>query len=189
MLKSIRKTLSYRYWWFYLIVGIITIIIGFFCLIIPCPKFKELTYLCVGSFFVQSICNILFPLLNKMIIMGWWWQIAKGVMVALVSFFIIDLSINGQNSEAFDFIGYLFLASYICSLAELFDLRSKNPNGLIVILGLSLVGVILSFCFLYFNIHYNGVIFFFLLLLCGFMKIIFGVQFFYWNKELIETTK
>lgn len=146
LLSSFKKAV--KHWWVSLLIGIIAVIVGLFCMFTPFTTFAALTILFVVSFFVGGICEIVFAISNKNIMRNWGWTLAMGIIDLI---FAIILLANMELAPIMlcYLIAFWMLIQSIWGIGMAFDLQPVQNSGWGWLLALSILGVFASILLLF----------------------------------------
>lgn len=141
LLNSLENAI--KNWWISLLVGIIALVLGIWCIFTPVSTFLALTIVFVAAFFVGGILEICFAIANRNIIRNWGWTLAMGVIDLI---FAIILLMNMEMAPAvFSFvIAFWILFQSISAFGMALDLQAYQGSGWGWILVMSILGLLFS---------------------------------------------
>lgn len=146
LFTSVKKAI--KYWWVSLLVGIIALILGIFCLFTPFSTFAALTILFVASFLVGGIAEIVFAISNRETLNGWGWTLAMGIIDII---FAVILMANMELAPLMlcYLIAFWMLIQSIWGIGMACDLQPVKHSGWGWLLALSILGVLASILLLF----------------------------------------
>ena len=129
-MKDFKESLLYKRvknWWTLLIIGIVSLIVGMWCLFTPVSTFLALTMVFVVSFFFFGILEVIFAISNKNGMRNWGWRLAMGIIDIL--FGILLLSNLATTAEVLCFfVAFWLMFKSIGGIASSIELQ-KVPNS------------------------------------------------------------
>ncbi|MFB6457026.1 HdeD family acid-resistance protein [Chitinophaga sp. Hz27] len=140
LLSTIRSNV--KYWWLYLINGIIFIIAGFIVFSNPFSSYVILSIFFAVTLFVTGIAEISFAVSNRQNMYGWGWSLASGIIDVVVGFMLMIYPAVSMAVIPL-FLGFWFLFRGISLIVFSIQLSmEKIPNwGWLLIGGILLVMV------------------------------------------------
>jgi len=146
LLSSFKKAI--KHWWVSLLVGIIAIALGIWCMFTPLTTFAALTIVFVVSFFVGGISEIAFSLANKDSMKNWGWTLAVGIIDLI---FAIILLANMELAPLMlcYLIAFWIMLQAIWGIGMSLDLQAIKNSGWGWLLALSILGLFASFLLLF----------------------------------------
>ena len=117
-----------KYWWVYLLLGLLFVFMGFY--VIPHPVE---TYLAMAIFFavimlVGGILQIAVSLTIKNFIKGWGWQLAMGIMETLLGLFLV-LNMDVTVITLPFFVGFWMMFRSIDIIGLAFEFQTKGHKN------------------------------------------------------------
>jgi len=181
-----EKKGNIKYWWVYLLIGILFVFMGFY--VIPHPVE---TYLAMSIFFatimlVGGILQIVVSLTTKKQIKGWGWQLAMGIMETILGIFLVSNMDVTLITLPF-FVGFWMMFRSIDVIGLAFEFQTKKHKNWGWYLALGIIQMILSWLIIFHPvigvltvIYYTA----FALLFSGISYIMLSLKF---NKENSKT--
>jgi uncharacterized membrane protein HdeD (DUF308 family) len=166
---SMKKTV--KFWWISLIVGILAIALGVWCLLSPDKSLVGMAYVFVIVFLIGGILDIIFAVINRKYVHGWGWTLAAGIMETLLGILLLTLPTYLVTSVLVYFVGFWILFRSIWGIGESFQLQTLGVKGWGWLLVLSILCVILSFLYLLSPV-FGGI---FVVVLVGMTVILYGI--------------
>ncbi len=138
LLSTIRSNV--KYWWLYLINGIIFLIAGFVVFSNPFGSYVLLSIFFAVTLFVSGIFEISFAVSNRQHMYGWGWSLAAGI-VDLVVGLLLMIYPSVSMAVIPIFLGFWFLFRGISTIVFSIQLSmEKIPNwGWLLVGGIILV--------------------------------------------------
>ncbi|NIG54578.1 HdeD family acid-resistance protein [Chitinophaga sp. Cy-1792] len=140
LLSTIRSNV--KYWWLYLLNGIIFIIAGFIVFSNPFSSYVILSIFFAVTLFVTGIAEISFAVSNRQSMYGWGWSLASGIIDVVVGFLLMIYPAVSMAVIPL-FLGFWFLFRGISLIVFSIQLSmEKIPNwGWLLVGGILLVMV------------------------------------------------
>ncbi|MDF2477469.1 MAG: hypothetical protein K0S24_2952 [Sphingobacterium sp.] len=145
-LKTIRS--SIKNWYIPLIVGLLSILLGFYTISTPIASFLALAILFSWSFIASGILEIIFALQNKNEVDGWGWYLTGGILYTLFGILLIASPLLSASTLAF-IVGFYALFKSFQLLSFSFDLKNYGSNSWAWITLFAVLGIIFSFILLW----------------------------------------
>lgn len=143
-----------KYWYLHLIVGIIFIGIGILVFRTPLESYLTLAFIFSISFLVSGIFEIIFSISNRKELEGWGWNLAMGILTALVGIMLIDNpAISAVTLPLY--VGFVVLFRSIMAISTSLELRNYLIPDWGFLFALGILGTIFSFM-LIFNPSFAG---------------------------------
>ncbi len=138
IVSAIRNNV--KYWWLYLLNGIIFLIAGFVVFSNPFSSYVLLSIFFSVTLFVTGIFEIAFAVSNRKGHVGWGWSLASGI-VDLVIGFILMLYPSVSMAVIPLFLAFWFMFKGISLIGFSIQLHTeKIPNwGWVLVGGISLI--------------------------------------------------
>ena len=90
----VRDSRHVKYWWVSLIAGLLSILVGVFCLVTPDATLVALSMLFIAVLLVDGIMDIVLAASNSDMLRGWGWMLATGIMELLLAVMLMVMPIN-----------------------------------------------------------------------------------------------
>lgn len=179
-------------WWISLLVGILAIVVGIWCLASPDVTLVSMTYVFIAAFFIGGFSDIIFSLSNRKYIYGWGWTFVAGIFEVLMAVLLLSLPLPAVTVILIYLVGFWILFRSLMGIAESCSLQLAGVKGWGWLLTLGILGLLFSFCYLLSPV-YGGVFVVALVgvaILCyGIFRIILAVNLRKINKTIKEITK
>lgn len=146
LFNSIKR--SVKYWWVSLLIGILAIIVGIWCLATPDSTLVALTLLFVISFFISGISDIVFAISNRDAIPGWGWTLTSGILEVLLGCLLLAMPLPSITVVLIYFVGFWVLFRSIWAIGEACHLQQLGVKGWGWLLALAILAVLFSFLYL-----------------------------------------
>lgn len=144
-----------KHWWAFLLVGIVSIALGLYCLSKPADALVSLTMVFVIGFFISGIFEIIFSIVNKNVLDGWGWMLAGGILDLLFGIILIALPLPIITTILVYYVGFWILFRSIWSLGVASDLSKYTSSGWLIVL--AVLGILFSFFYLLSPTFYGGI--------------------------------
>lgn len=145
LLDSARRAV--KYWWMSLIIGVLALGIGVWCIFKPVEALLALTILFVVSFLISGILEIIFALSNKDSLHGWGWTLASGIIDLLLGIILLCIPIETPLIMIY-FVGFWIMFQSVWAIGAAVDLQRIKVSGWGWLLALAILGLIFSFVFI-----------------------------------------
>jgi len=145
LLNSARRAV--KYWWLSLIVGLLALGIGVWCLFKPLEALLTLTILFVTGFIVVGVLEIIFAISNKNAIDGWGWTFASGIIDLALGLLLLFIPIETPLIMIY-FVGFWIMFQSVWAIGMAVDLQKIRIDGWGWLLALAILGLIFSFVFI-----------------------------------------
>lgn len=176
LFNSIQKAI--RYWWISIVVGIISVVLGVWCLFQPVITLVTLSMLFVAGFIIGGIFEIIFAVANKEGMRGWGWTLASGIISVLFGLLLLSKPISTLAVMLF-FVGFWLMFQSLWSIGTSVDLQMTKVKGWGWLLTFGVLGLIFSFILILNPTFAAGFVVYLmsLTLFCyGLLRIYFGVK-------------
>lgn len=81
MWKEMHRTRNlFRYWWVSLVVGILSIVTGVCCFVVPADSLAVMTAFFIAVLVAAGIVNVLWAFANREWNDSWGWSLARGCL-------------------------------------------------------------------------------------------------------------
>jgi len=146
MFSSLKKAV--KNWWVSLLVGIIALVLGIWCLVTPLTTFIALTFVFVIAFLISGISEIVFAVTNRDSLKNWGWSLALGIIELVFAIFLLaNMAITPLVFSYF--IAFWVLIQAIWGIGIAMDLKNYSNSGWGWLLALSILGVIIAILLLF----------------------------------------
>ncbi|MDL2262924.1 DUF308 domain-containing protein [Bacteroidales bacterium OttesenSCG-928-I21] len=151
LLSKAKKAV--KYWWVSLIIGLLAIALGIWCILTPDSTLVALTMIFIISFFVGGILEIIFAVSNRKIISGWGWTLTGGIIDLLFGIFLLIFPLPIISVILVYFIGFWIMFRSVWGIGTSVDLERAGVRGWGWMLALAILGVLFSIMFLFSPIY------------------------------------
>ncbi len=169
LLDSMRQ--SAKYWWTSLVIGLLAVMLGIWCLATPDSTLVALTFVFVAVFLINGIIEIVFAVSNKDTLDGWGWTLAGGIIDLLFGIILIVLPLPVITVMLIYFVGFWILFRSIMGIGAAIELQRYKVDGWGWLLALAILSIIFSFIFLLSPV-FSGI---FIVVLVSVAFIIYGI--------------
>lgn len=146
IIDSMKKKV--KNWWISLVVGILVIALGIWCLVSPGESLVGMAYAFVVVFLIGGVMDIILAISNRKYIYGWGWTLAAGIMETVLGILLLALPTPTITLMLIYLVGFWILFRSIWGIGESCQLQTIGVKGWGWLLALSILCVILSFLFL-----------------------------------------
>ena len=146
LLGSLKQAV--RYWWVSLLVGILAIGLGIWCISAPWATIIALSFVFAISFIASGLMEIIYAVSNRDAITGWGWTLASGIIDLMFGIIILALPPEIITLILSYFIGFWIMFRSIWGIGSAADLQRMNIKGWGWLMALAIFGVIMSLVFI-----------------------------------------
>ncbi|MDH6353704.1 uncharacterized membrane protein HdeD (DUF308 family) [Dysgonomonas sp. PH5-45] len=146
VMYKLRKAV--KYWWISLIIGLLAIGLGIWCIASPMSTLIALSIVFAISFLVTGAMEISFAVANRDNINGWGWSLTSGIIDLLFGVFLIVMPIEVITTIFALFIGIWIMFRSIWGVGMAIDLQKFGAKGWGWLLTLAILGILVSFIFI-----------------------------------------
>ncbi len=139
---SVKKAV--KYWWISPIIGLISIFLGFWCIINPLSTLTIIGALFIASFIVTGIFEIIFAISNRNTLTGWAWTLVSGIIDLIFGFLLLAIPIGTITALLF-FVGFWVMFQSIWLIGSAIELQRSGIKGWGWTLASGILGLILAF--------------------------------------------
>jgi uncharacterized membrane protein HdeD (DUF308 family) len=138
-----------KYWWTFLLTGLLLLIAGFVILLYPVSSYISIAFFVSLLLIVLGIGYISFAVANKKFLPYWGWHLFIGVLDVIWGIILFVYPHITMTVLPF-MVGFLFLLRAVSLISYAFTLRRVTGSGW----GWLLAGGILTLLFAFFIIYY-----------------------------------
>jgi uncharacterized membrane protein HdeD (DUF308 family) len=117
-----------RYWWTYLIGGILLLVVGVLILVYPVTSYAGLSLYFAVAILVSGIMNTLFSISNRDTLSGWGWYLVGGIIDLIIGFYLLTYPLVAAATLPL-YIGFWLMFRSFSGIGTAFDLRSMGMKG------------------------------------------------------------
>lgn len=139
---------STRFWWIPLFTGLLSVIIGIWCLCSPATSLPALALFFAGCICAGGLLNLCFGIANSGITPYWGWSIAVGILEIICGGWLFTLPIAIVTSIFIYVIGFYLIVEAVGYIFEVCAWLNYSRNWVAILLGFLLVTLLLSCIFL-----------------------------------------
>jgi uncharacterized membrane protein HdeD (DUF308 family) len=151
MIQTISRTIkeSIRYWWLFLLTGLILIAVGIWILSSPVQAYVSLSMLFAASILVIGIIEAIFAITARKSLDGWGWTLASGLLDIVIGAYLLSYPLLTITVLPI-ILGFWLLFRGISAIGFAFDMKSYRAANwgwllalgiLIIIFGLMVLAV------------------------------------------------
>ena len=146
LMETMKKRV--KYWWVSLLIGILSIVLGIWCLVIPDATLVALTMVFIASFLLSGIMEISFAVSNRKIMPGWGFELTGGIIDLAFGIILIFLPTALAATVLIFFVGFWIMFRAIWGIGVAIDMQRNNISGWGWLLTLAILGVLFSLLFI-----------------------------------------
>ncbi|MCD7901502.1 MAG: DUF308 domain-containing protein [Bacteroides sp.] len=146
MFQSVKQ--SVKYWWVSLLIGILGVVIGIWCLFAPDTTLVALTYVFIFGFLISGIFEVAFALSNRNTLPGWGWTLVGGLIDLFFGILLLFLPTASAAMVLIYFVGFWIMFRSVWMIGESFELKRIGSTGWGWFLAFSIFALLFSFIFL-----------------------------------------
>ncbi len=144
--KSVKNAV--KYWWVSLLIGLLSIILGIWCMTTPDTTLVAISIVFVVGFIVSGIFEIIFAISNKDVIDGWGWTLASGIIDLVLGIILVTLPIPVIATVLIYFVGFWIMFRSIWAIGTAFELKQYGVKGWGWFLALAIAAMLFSIVFI-----------------------------------------
>ena len=134
-----------KYWWVGLLVGLLAVVLGIWCLFTPDATLVAMTWVFIVIFLLSGVSEIVFSVSNRHM-RGWGWSLAGGIIEILFGILLVVMPKVFIAAILVYLVGFWMLFRGIWGIGEAAELNTIGVRGW----GWSLAGAILTILFAFF---------------------------------------
>ncbi len=146
LLNSAKKAV--KNWWVSLVIGILSLIVGFWCLLTPDSTLVALTLLFIIVFLVGGILEISFAISNRKTLTGWGFSLTGGIIDLLFGILLLAFPLPITTMFLIYFVGFWIMFRSIWGIGASVDLQNTGVKGWGWLLAFAIIGVLFSIIFI-----------------------------------------
>ena len=108
-----------RYWWVSLLVGLLSVAVGIWCIATPEESLMALTSLFICVLIAAGICNVAFAALNDRHSTEWGWTLTRGILELLLGIWLLALPLPVVAETLVVLIGFWVLFYAVIGIGDL----------------------------------------------------------------------
>ncbi|MDR1092369.1 MAG: DUF308 domain-containing protein [Prevotella sp.] len=139
---SVKKAV--KYWWISPIIGLITIILGFWCIADPLLTLVVIGSLFIAGFLISGVFEIIFAISNRNTLKGWGWTFTSGIIDIAFGLLLLAIPI-GTIAILLFLTGFWVMFRSIWLIGSSIELQRNNVKGWGWTLASGILGTILAF--------------------------------------------
>ena len=149
-MDDFRETMKnkVKYWWVSLLIGVLSIVLGIWCLVTPDVTLVALTMIFIATFLVSGIMEISFAVSNRKIISGWGFVLTGGILDLIFGIILIFIPTVLATTVLIFFIGFWIMFRAIWGIGIAIDMQRNHITGWGWLLALAILGVLFSVLFI-----------------------------------------
>lgn len=150
--QTVKQTV--KYWWVSLLVGILSIALGIFAMVVPAATLITLSIVFGWVILFSGIMLLIFAISNRKEITGWGWYLASAIIDIIIGIFLVA-SPAASMLFLLMFVGFAIMFQSIWGIGASLELQTLGSKQWGWLLFLGILGLILSF-FLILNPSFSG---------------------------------
>lgn len=154
VIEGVRNTV--KNWWVSLVVGIVAIILGIWCMFTPMATLGALTIVFIVAFFISGIAEIVFAVQNRKIMYGWGWTLTGGILDLLLGIMLLALPAPVVTMVLIYFIGFWILLRSIWAIGASAELNKIGVRGWGWMLAIAILALVFSLFFIFSSPVFGG---------------------------------
>ncbi len=154
VMEGVRDTV--KNWWVSLVVGIIAIILGVWCMFIPLETMAALTIVFIVAFFISGIAEIAFAVQNRKALYGWGWTLTGGILDILVGCMLLALPAPAVTMVLIYFVGFWIMFRSIWAIGSAAELQKYGVRGWGWMLSIAILALLFSLVFIFSSPLFGG---------------------------------
>ncbi len=146
LLNSVKKEV--KNWWISLLIGILALIVGIWCIVTPDTSLIALTYVFVFTLLISGIIEIIFAVSNRDILYDWGWSLAGGILDVIFGALLLLLPLPIKTIILIYCVGFWIMFRSIWMIGASIELRRMYVKDWGWFLAMAILGLIFSFIFI-----------------------------------------
>lgn len=142
-----------KHWYLPLLVGIILVMIGIWCIVAPAASYLTLAIVFAIGFFLSGVFETFFAIANRS--EKWGWSLAMGIMSIIVGFLMMVSPSLSAVTLAF-YVGFMLLFYSVTGIGIALAIKEYYDVDWKTLMIVAVLGVILSLIML-FNPTFAGI--------------------------------
>ncbi|WP_417130117.1 HdeD family acid-resistance protein [Phocaeicola sp.] len=138
----------FKYWWIPLLVGILSILAGICCLVLPIESFVLLSVLFVCILLASGLFNIAFAVTNREWNDFWGWSLARGIIELLLGMWLYLLPPTHMLLSFSYIVGFWMLFHSVIGICESCGFSHYSFKKWRSLLGFNILSLVCAFLFL-----------------------------------------
>jgi uncharacterized membrane protein HdeD (DUF308 family) len=126
VLSEIKDTI--KYWWIYMLVGVLFILGSIYIFSNPAESYLSLSLFFAFMILVDGIGSVILSISSRKVMEGWGWQLASGILSTMIG---LSLLVHPELSLAILplFVGFWVLLKGSFLIGVSFDLKKVGTDG------------------------------------------------------------
>lgn len=185
LFRTARKAV--KHWWLSLLIGLLAVIVGIWCMTTPDTTLVALAILFTVSFLVGGALEIIFAISNRQNLDGWGFTLAAGIIDLIFGILLIVIPMGATTMFMIYFVGFWILFRSIWAIGVAIDLHRFKVKDWGWFLAFAILGMLFSFAFVISPGFGAGVIIVLVSVafICyGIFRIFLAFRLKSWNKDL-----
>lgn len=141
MEKELRNDM--KYWWVFILLGVLTIGLGIFVLNRPIATYYALSIVFAIAFLINGVSSAAFTISNKEKIRGWGWLLALAIMEIILGLILVFNRELSNEVLAF-YIGFSLLFASFNTISLAFTTKGMGDKGWVATLIFGILAAILA---------------------------------------------
>ncbi len=152
--EGIKDTV--KNWWVSLVVGIIAIILGVWCMFVPLATLAAISIVFIIAFFISGIVEIAFAVQNRKAMHGWGWTLMGGIVDLLLGAMLLALPAPAVTVVLIYFIGFWIMFRSIWAIGAAAELQKYGVRGWGWMLAIAILALLFSIVFIFSSPLFGG---------------------------------
>lgn len=107
-----------KYWWIPLITGLLSIVIGIWCLSSPSTSLPVLAYVFASVMCGAGLFNLIFAFANSKLFPGWGWSLGLGILELICGIWMFSLPLTVLTSVFIYIIGFYIIFAAVNAICD-----------------------------------------------------------------------
>lgn len=146
-----------KHWWISLLIGLLAVVLGTWCLFTPLEALGALTAVFIISFFASGVFEIAFACLNHKILRGWGWLLAGGIIDLLLGVMVVSMPVPLAALALVYFVGFWIMVRSLWAVGAAVELQTMHVSGWGWLLALAVLCLLFSLSFIFSSPLFGGV--------------------------------
>lgn len=145
-----------RHWWTSLIIGLLAVVLGVWCIFTPMATLGALTMLFIAAFLVSGLFEIIFAVGNRRHLRGWGWALTGGIVDMLLGIMLAAAPAPAATAVLVYFVGFWIMLRSLWAIGGASELSALGVRGWGWLLALAIASFIFSLVFIFSSPIFGG---------------------------------
>ncbi len=145
-MENIKNTMksAIKYWWTGLLVGVLSIVLGFWSIATPITTILALNILFIAGFLTSGIIDVFYAISMRKESNDWGIILASGLINLFIAFLLLSAKLDSFIILLL-YVGFWFMFHSLTTIAMSIRMHKNRIKGWGYLLSLGILGLVLSF--------------------------------------------